>query len=192
MVAESVAQTKKQWTYTELVALDNEVRYELYDGELVEMASPIALHQVILFRLAFLIENWIRANGGGRLYMSPLDLYISETRCFVPDLTYYCQERFQNEKHLRDGGRCLITAPDLIIEVLSPSTERNDRVRKFNAYADFGVRHYWLIDPEGKTFLALMLTDEGYLAEASLSDEHIFEPTLFPGVVIDLAELFIP
>jgi len=191
MVAESTT-FKRQWTYSEIVALDNEVRYELYDGELVEMASPNVLHQDIIFRLAFLLETWVRKFKTGRVFLSPIDMYVSEKRCFVPDLCFYRQERFDSEEIVRSDQRCLIAPPDLVVEVISPSTARNDRILKSMLYADFGIQNYWIFEPEEKALQALVLTSGRYTITTGLTDDEIWEPPAFPGLAINLAELFAP
>jgi len=192
MVVESVAPIKKQWTYTELAALDNEVRYEMYDGELIEMTAPKLKHQRLLRRLLKRMETIVENGDLGELYMPPHDLYISETTFFEPDLSFVRRERFADETIERGDDACLIAPPDLVIEVISPSTARNDRVKKFSAYAKFGVRHYWLFEPEEKTLIAYVLMNGLFTAEASLTEEDAFAPSLFPGVTINLAELFEP
>jgi Uma2 family endonuclease len=199
MVAEST-RSPRRWTYSELQAQGDERRVELYDGELVEMTSPTLRHQHILAELYLILRLFTRDHDLGRVYIAPHDVYISETRFFEPDLSFVSQERLQSERIEREDGACLVAPPDLIVEVSSPSTRRNDRVKKFNAYAAFGVRHYWIIDPDEKTFQAFILENGRYVSEAALtavSDEEgpadeFFAPALFPGLHIPLAPLFNP
>jgi Uma2 family endonuclease len=186
MVAEAT-RTPRRWTYSELQAQGDERRVELYDGELVEMTSPTLRHQHILAELYLILRLFTRDHDLGRVYISPHDVYISETRFFEPDLSFVSQERLQSERIEREDGACLVAPPDLIVEVISPSTGRNDRVKKFN-------------DPDEKTFQAFNLENGRYVAEAALtavSDEdgpadEFFAPTLFPGLHIPLAPLFNP
>jgi Uma2 family endonuclease len=81
-------------------------------------------------------------------------------------------------------------SPDLIVEVLSPSTARIDRTRKSRLYARAGVKHYWLLDPDEKTLVAYVLSRGKYQLDAALDSSDTFEPALFPGLRIDLAEVF--
>jgi Uma2 family endonuclease len=192
MIAEPQTQ-RRRWTYDELRALNDgrsdERRVELYDGEIEEMTSPTVLHQKLIRLLLRILEPWIDAHGG-EVYLSPVDLYLSATRFVVPDLMFVSPARLQTERIEREDGACLVGPPDLVVEVLSPSTARNDRVRKFNEYAAFGVLCYWIIDPEEQTLLAYSLQENHYLVEAALTTGDTFEPSLFPGLRISLDALF--
>jgi len=198
MVAESRTVPGRRWTYSELQALNDERRVELYDGELVEMTAPKIVHQLVLGELHTILHMFVREHGLGRVYLAPHDVYISETRFFEPDLSFVSRGRLQSEQIESDKGDRLIAPPDLIVEIISESTGRNDRVKKFNAYAAFGVSHYWIIDPEEKTLQAFALEKGRYVVEAALTaitdesgaDDEFFEPSLFPGLQIPLARLF--
>lgn len=189
MVAELKAE-KHLWTYSELLALDDERRIELYDGEITEMGSPTLWHQELIGRLFLLLELWARENNAGKAFISPVDLYISERQFLVPDLCFYTRERMENERIEREDGRCLIAPPDLVVEIVSPSSARNDRVRKTRLYAEFGVAHYWIIEPERQTLETLELKDARYSLGAILTEEDMLESSLFPNLQISLAELF--
>jgi Uma2 family endonuclease len=198
------SQTKRRWTYSELQALSDQRRVELYDGELVELTAPKLRHQEILRRLLFVMEGFVQEHNAGKIYIAPHDVYISETKFFEPDLSFVRKERFASERIEREDGACLIAPPDLIVEIISESTGRNDRVKKFNAYATFGVRHYWIIDPDEQTWHAYTLENGRYAAEAALTAQSVtdeqtghtdpadeaFMPSLFPGLRIPLARIF--
>ncbi len=188
MVAE--LKEKRMWTYSELLARDDEQRVELYDGEIDEMGSPKVWHQELLFRMAVLLELWAREHDGGKVLMSPVDLYISEQQFLVPDLCFYSRARVENERIEREDGQCLVAPPDLVVEIVSPSSARNDRVRKTRLYAEFGVKHYWIIEPERQTLETLELKDARYFLGATLTEEDTLESSLFPGLQISLAALF--
>lgn len=191
MVAETTIESvKRQWTYSDVAALEGERRIELYDGELVELKTPNLRHQELLGRLLFTLECWGRKHEAGEVYLSPVDLYVSETNCYNPDLMFFRQERFANERIEREDDACLVAPPDLAIEIVSAATAHNDRFRKFNRYAEFGVAYYWLIDPEAAGLQAFVLKNGRYAVEAALAEEDPFEPALFPGLQISLAQLF--
>lgn len=154
------------------------------------MGSPMVWHQELLFRLAVLLELWARENNAGKVYMSPIDLYVSEQQFLIPDLCFYTRERMENERIQREDGRCLVAPPDLVVEIVSPSSARNDRVRKTRLYAEFGVSHYWIIEPERQTLETLELKDARYSLVATLTEEDTLESSLFPGLQISLAALF--
>ncbi|HEX8237482.1 MAG TPA: Uma2 family endonuclease [Abditibacteriaceae bacterium] len=203
-VKQVVEKTTRCWTYSELLAQGSERRVELYDGELVEMTAPKLIHQELLLELATLLRTWSKEHNTGKVYVAPHDLYISERKFFEPDISFVRRERFATERIEREDGACLVAPPDLIVEIISPSTARRDRVDKLNAYAEFGVAHYWIVDPEDKTVLAYVLTDGRYTVEAALCAEaivdeqsgeasppdEIFTPSLFGGLQISLKTLF--
>lgn len=193
MVAETTASSvqEKQWTYSDLEGWEDGRRREIYDGELAEMGSPTLKHQLIIRRLLFILELWLQGRNEDHIYLSPVDLYVSETKCYIPDLMFVRHERFANERIERENGACVVAPPDLVVEILSPSTARNDRFRKFNIYADFGVSHYWIIEAEAEGLQAFTLENGRYVLTASLAAEDTFEPALFPDLKIPLAQLFV-
>lgn len=194
MIAEpSISPAAHRLTYDELASREGERREELYDGELVEMTAPRLIHQEVLRRLLRILEAQIEAGNDGKIYIAPHDVYVSPTRFFQPDLSFVRRARFAAERIEREDGACLIAPPDLIVEIVSPSTARRDRVDKVNAYAAFGVRHYWIVAPEERTLHAFALLEgetPRYLLEAALGDDDTFAPSLFPNLKIDLAALF--
>lgn len=188
MIAEPPVFTAKKWTSEEVSAIPDDVRRELYDGEIYQMPSPILQHQSIILRLAFLLELYAR-QFGGKVFLSPLDLFVSEERYFIPDLMFYGAQKMATGEVEADPKR-LRVAPDLIVEIISNSTAVNDRVRKYRAYAEFGVPFYWIVDPAVRTFHAFRLENKRYVDEAVLGDDESFSPQLFPGLEVSLTEVF--
>ena len=192
MIAESPVftpqKTTRKWTYEEVSAIPDEVRRELYNGEIYQMPSPILEHQNIILRLALLISLWTRQNGG-HIFLSPVDLYVSPETYFIPDLIFYGAQKMATGEVEADPKR-LRVAPDLIVEILSESTARNDRVRKPRVYAEFGVPFYWIVDPAARVFQAYSLQDGRYIEEAVLTDDESFAPALFPAMQVSLTEVF--
>jgi Uma2 family endonuclease len=103
----------------------------------------------------------------------------------VPDIVFVSRERLGMVTE-----RAVEGAPDLIVEALSPGTERKDRVEKSRLYARHGVRHYWLADPAFQILQAFELGEGGYRLAASLGAEEVYAPALFPALTILLRELW--
>lgn len=82
-----------------------------------------------------------------KVYVAPHDLYISGRQFFGPDISFVRRERFASERIECEDDACLVTPPDLIVVIVSPSAARRDRVDKLNAYAEFSVTHYWMRGP---------------------------------------------
>lgn len=118
-------------------------RYELYDGEVYVVPSPLPVHQVVSARLYDVLSDYARAHGGIVLY-APLDIVLTEYDVVQPDLLFFTRQR-ERLINLRKVTR---HPPDLAIEILSPSTASNDRGRKLKLLAQHGVQEYWLVDPD--------------------------------------------
>jgi len=162
-------------------------RYELYDGEVFEIPSPIPLHQMISARLHLALAEYVRSHGGVVLY-APLDIVLTDFDVVQPDLLLFTRER----AHLVNPRKVTRHAPDLAVEILSPSTAANDRGRKLRLLARHRVREYWLVDPnavsvevytlEGDrlTFTSVARADVG-LASRLLPDLELRPAAIIPS-----------
>lgn len=181
-----VVKTKKRISYAEYRALPEDGnRYEVIGGELLMTAAPFLNHQRVSKNLQFLLETYIRTNNWGELFNAPVEVYLGEEEFLQPDLVCISQARLGM---LRDKN--IHGAPDLVVEILSPSTARYDRVLKMNAYAKHQVEHYWIIDPDARTLEAFELEKGAYRLIAARSEEETFQPSLFPNLTIALSELW--
>lgn len=187
MVAEPLTK-RKIWTYDEVRAIDDDVLRELHDGEIYEVPSPTLNHQDLIGRLYLLLMSWARQHGG-KAYLSPVDLYVSQTECYIPDLVFYSATQMQSGEVERDSKR-LRVAPTLIVEILSPSTARNDRTTKTRAYANFGVAHYWILDPVAQTLEAYELSESRYALAGAIGAGESYAPATFPDLTIVADEFF--
>lgn len=190
MIAEPLTTRKtKTWTYDEVRAIDDDVRRELHDGEIYEMPSPTYNHQRIVTRLAEFLNVWARTHSGGEATVSPLDMYVSETTYYIPDLIFYSGEQMEvieAEEDLKN----LHLAPHLVAEVLSPSTARNDRALKMRTYASFGIAHYWILDPVAQMLEAFELSDGRYASAGAIGAGETYQPTAFAELSIEANALF--
>ena len=121
-------------------ALPDEPRCELIYGRFYLSPSPVRLHQFLVMRIWRVLDDAARAVGGEAL-VAPMDVHLAEHTVAQPDVLYVSPERQEILQTWIEG------APDLVVEVLSPSTARMDRLLKLNRYAEAGVREYWLVDP---------------------------------------------
>ncbi|OGO38141.1 MAG: hypothetical protein A2Z03_06450 [Chloroflexi bacterium RBG_16_56_8] len=176
----------KHWTYEEYRALPEDGnRYEVVEGELLMTAAPLIDHQRVSANLQFILETYIRANSWGTLFDAPVELYLDEKSFVEPDIVCVAQAHRGIIKKKNITG-----VPDLIVEILSPSTARYDRVIKMNAYARHQVPHYWIVDPEAKTLEAFEWEKGTYRLVAARAEEETFQPALFPSLTISLADLW--
>ena len=160
--------------------------FELIDGELIMAPAPNLYHQEITGNIYIILRNWQRAGYSGKVFIAPLDVFLGED-CFEPDVVFVSSERL--EKIAQSDG--LHGAPDLVVEVLSESSYRRDLTRKRRKYAAAGVREYWIADPEEKTLRQyLFRSSDSEEPSAHHRENAIFESPLFPGLRIELAEIF--
>ena len=160
-------------------------RYELYDGEVVVVPSPLPLHQIVLARLADALRSYARQHSALCL-QAPLDIVFSEYDVLQPDIVYFSAETTR----LIDLRRVIRQAPDLCVEVLSPSTAKRDRGRKMQMFARFGVKEYWIVDPIELVLERFELDGGSYqLRMRGVNDETV-NSALLPGLAFPVREIF--
>jgi Uma2 family endonuclease len=176
-----------RFTWDDFVALDEDDLRELIDGELVEVEVPTDSHEYIVGQVVTALNNWANAGHGGRALVSGYKVRISDRRGVMPDVQFY---RVGNDSSKRQQKGLVEGRPDLVVEVMSPSSIRYDRVKKLHWYAQLGVPEYWLVDPEAQILWRLVLREGVYAIVESLGGDEMFRPTSFEGLEIPLATLW--
>lgn len=183
---QSIPQGKILLTYDDYCLLPNDRnRYEILDGELSVTPAPRTKHQSISSRLHRILANHVVANQLGDIFAAPTDVILAPTTVIQPDLIFISNDR----RHIITE-RAIEGPPSLLIEILSPTTHRTDRLTKAQLYAKHHVPHYWLVDPDQPTLEAYELVIDHYDLVASARDAEVFTPSLFPGLSIRLADLW--
>ena len=159
-------------------------RYELYDGEVYEVPSPILLHQIVAGRLHVMLNDYVREHGGIVLF-APLDIVLTDYDVVQPDLLLFTRER-EGLLNLRKANR---VAPDLAIEILSPATAANDRGRKMQLLARHRVCEYWLVDPEAVTIEVYSLSGQQFALARTVSGRERVRSPLLPGLALQPSDL---
>ncbi|MBI4564934.1 MAG: Uma2 family endonuclease [Planctomycetes bacterium] len=136
--------TRPRKTLEDYFNLPDEVRAELIEGEILMSPSPTPRHQVLVYRLHHLLEDYLKPRGSGQIYGAPLDVVLPSGDVVQPDIIFISTSR---RSIVRDRIRGV---PDLLIEVLSPEGIARDRILKRALYARNGVREYWIADDEAK------------------------------------------
>ncbi len=176
--------TTRSLTYDDLARMpDDGNRYELIDGVLYVSPSPSEVHQATSFRLTLLLGNYVTARRLGRVYTAPFDVRLSAHDVVQPDLIFVRRSRLAII-----GPTCIDGPPDLLIEILSPSTGDRDRTQKARLYAKARVPQYWLIDPDAQTVTGLTL--EGGTYQALPMEQGVVRSAVLPGFEIDATALF--
>jgi Uma2 family endonuclease len=177
---------EQHYTYEDYVSWDDDTRYELVDGVAYAMTSPNLDHQSVSGELHFQLYNFLKGKKC-KVFAAPVDLRLeADTRddvVFQPDLIVVC-----DKSKIADGKACK-GAPDIIIEITSPSTARRDKILKFNRYLNAGVKEYWIVDPETKSVNVFVLKNGEYVSYA-YGDTDILLSHVLKGCKINLSEVF--
>ncbi|HEX9892250.1 MAG TPA: Uma2 family endonuclease [Actinomycetota bacterium] len=162
---------------------DDDLRREIIDGELFVTPSPERRHQEVVVEL--LGRIWLQVKEhGGKVYPAPLDVYLSEDTVVEPDVL------FVNSEHLdRAEERYIRGAPDLVVEVSSPSTRRTDLTRKLEVYQRHGVPEYWFVDLDEHRILVHRLEGGRYAAPEVVERGGTLTSPLLPGLTIPVEEI---
>src|SRR5438552_505401 len=142
----------KRWTYEEYYRLDDEKRYEIINGELLMAPSPDSWHQDWLSGLNDIVRGYVRRHKLGKTFFAPLDLILDAENTVQPDLIFISTAKMRIIKR-----RGIFGVPDLLVELVSPSSVRKDRYQKRELYARFGVPEYWIGDPANQALEILTL-----------------------------------
>jgi Uma2 family endonuclease len=174
-------------TYEDLQAFpDDNLRREIIDGELIVTAAPIPRHQRVVAKLVYRLYAYCEANGG-EVLPAPLDVYFSDTNVVEPDVIYVREEnRDRFEKTF------FRSAPDLVVEVSSPSTRRLELIRKRDLYDRFGVPEYWFVDLDADRLEVYRLTEGRYGSPLLLARGEIVETPQAPGLTLAIDDLLGP
>ncbi len=178
---------KVRFTYSDYCLLPEDKRYELIDGDLYMAPAPLIRHQVILRTLLSLLWPFVRDNGLGQVYSSPVDVIFSDEDVLQPDILFITAGR---EGIVTE--RACEGAPDLVVEILSPSTGQRDRELKRKIYANYGVKEYWLVDPETDSVQVLRFTDADFADCGTFRLGSSLTTPLLPGLELFVSDVFTP
>ena len=137
---------KEIYTYADYALLPEGAPYQLIGGKLIMTPAPATYHQAVSMRLGVKMANFVAEKDGGMVFFAPVDVYLGEKETYQPDIIFIAQARLHIIEPARVSG-----APDLVVEILSPSTAYYDLKDKFKAYAKYGVKEYWIVDPHEKS-----------------------------------------
>jgi Uma2 family endonuclease len=160
-------------------------RYELVRGEVHVTPAPATRHQAVVQNLSGNLWPFVIKSRLGEVWTAPLDVRLSEDTAFEPDLIFISNARAGIIREEWIAG-----APDLVVEVSSPSTAAYDRATKLLIYAEAGVPNVWFLDPQIKTAEVLKLQGKKYFVDAILAGDQVLTSDLFPGWQLPLRDLF--
>ena len=177
--------TKAKYTYEDYLNTPEGERYELIDGELILVASPNEGHQMASVNLVSLMNPYVKSGELGWVFHAPFDIVFSDTEVVQPDVMFISKER----ENIRTGAN-VQGAPDLVVEILSPSSVSRDWNYKRELYAKYGVEEYWIADPVHK-MVSVMLLKDGILELAGTYVEgDTVDSTALQGFSVEVGEIF--
>jgi Uma2 family endonuclease len=176
----------KRYTYADYYTWNDGKRYELIDGTAYLMEPALLFgHQKISGALHTQLSNFLMGKPG-EVFYSPFDVRLNfdkgDNTVLQPDVIVFCDTS-------KLSGTGCIGAPDMVIEILSPSTARRDRVEKFNQYLLACVKEYWIVDPDEKTVNAYILESDVYIGKTYRQTDEV-PVFVLDGCVIKLSKVF--
>jgi Uma2 family endonuclease len=166
---------------------DDGKRHELIDGEHYVTPSPSRKHQAISWNLTIIIGSYLESHPVGRAFAAPFDVVFSNFDVVEPDLLFISNARLEALTSKNVQG-----APNLVVEIGSPSTRRRDEIIKRTLYERFGVEEYWVIDPELETIAVYRYVDEHYqrVLELAVERHDTLATPLLPHLTLPLQQIF--
>jgi len=182
-VREALPDYERLYTVEDYNSWDESFRCELYEGALIVAEAPTTRHQGILTEILTKIHIFLK-DKQCKVFPAPFSvrLFENEETIFEPDIVVICDDSKLNERGV-DG------APDMVIEILSPSTARLDKKLKYDKYQKAGVREYWIVDPDNNLLEANRLSDEKYTTKIYTEADKA-PVTILDGFEINLADVF--
>lgn len=178
-------QVRQAFTYRDYLALPDERRFELIEGELCMVPSPGFFHQTIALNLGFLLRQHVKAHNLGVVLLAPMDVVLSDHDVVQPDVLFISKARREIITET-----CIRGAPDLIVEIISPTHRERDLLVKKVLYARYKVQEYWIVDPENRTIEPLIHSGETFSSRGLFSSGEVITPALLSGLALPVARVF--
>ena len=175
-----------RWTYEDYLSLPEDGNhYEIVNGVLYMAPSPTGEHQDAVGRIYHYLLVNLEFAGLGKVRFAPFDVRLSPKHVFQPDVLVVL-----NTHRDRIQRRFILGAPDLVVEIASPSTANIDRREKLDAYARSGVPEYWLVDADAHTVEVLMLEAGTYRSLGVFEDEDTLPTKIVPNFPVQVHQFF--
>ena len=187
-----LSQEEKNYTYANYLTYPEDERWEILDGVPSLQAAPTPMHQEILMELSKQIAVFLTGKPC-RIYPAPFCVRLPQgyeknqkeiKNVVEPDISIICDKSKIDDKGCNG-------APDMIIEIVSPSSIKKDRVIKFNLYEKAGVKEYWIVEPDLRLISVFLLQKNGRFSRPEMyTDEDSIKVSSFPDLIIDLSSVF--
>jgi len=187
---QSTLSENKKWTYADYLILEDDNRYEITGGKLLMVPAPDVNHQHISCKLTEFLINFVNRNHSGYIFNAPIDLILNDENVVQPDILFISK---QNQSIIKKKG--IFGPPDLVIEILSPSSQYHDTYEKKDLYEKLKVKEYWLVNHYMKSIEILVLNDHcvyELFSEGILENDEnaIVKSKVLNGMEVKLALIF--
>jgi Uma2 family endonuclease len=174
----------KRWNYEEYYRLEADQRHEIINGNLLMAPAPDLWHQSWAGDLYTIIRNQVQRHKLGKVFTAPLDVVLDDENTVQPDLVFVATANLDILK-----SRAIFGTPNLLVELISPSSVRRDRYDKKELYARFGVKEYWIGDPANKSLEILSLIAGRYELHCAAEGNGKLTSPVLAGLEFDLSEI---
>ena len=182
------AGTKPWPTYQDYLDIPGDDRYELINGEFILVSAPNRAHQMVSVKLVSCMDPFVENKELGWVFHAPFEVLLADEEginIVQPDIIFVSKER----EHIITPAN-IQGAPDLLVEILSPSTARRDRTTKRDLYARHGVGEYWIADPDAQTVFVMLLKDGAFETVGEYSREDTLTSPTLSGFSVNLDTIF--
>ena len=181
-----ILQERLKFTYEDYLKLPDDGKvYQIIDGEVFMAPAPTPNHQRIVLQMTIRLSAFVNEKGLGEVFIAPCDVVLSEENVVQPDILFVSSQR----AHII-GERYISGPPDLVVEVLSPGTEKIDRVLKRGLYERYGVKELWFVSPERREIQVLRLVRGKFVEHGRFGVGETLISPLLPGLKFDIDEVF--
>ena len=176
----------RRYTYAQLCAQlpETNLPCELWEGEPIMSPAPSFQHQDVALRFYRHLHQWVAGRGLGKVIAAPVDMVLSEHHTTQPDVAFIARDR------LTIIQEAILGPADLVAEVVSLGTRGRDRIEKRDLYEQYGVKEYWIIDPESESVDVLHSEKGAFELAMRCGPSETAQSRLLPGFQIAVPELF--
>ena len=179
--------TLRPLSYDDLLDMpDDGQRYEIINGELIVTPAPTSAHQRVLAQLFRMLDDHAHVTGAGEVFFAPFDVKLGRFDVVEPDIVFLTALR----SRVPNADNAIDYPPDLVVEVLSPSSRSSDRVKKMALYARTGIREYWIADPDQRTLTINVLEGEAY-RQIEPDPDGLLASYVLPDLQVDPDAVFV-
>lgn len=185
VILAELAVDRERYTYEDYCRLPEGAPYQLIGGELVMTPPPTPYHQMVSIKLELKMAGFVLEKALGVVLDAPLDVYLEETEAYQPDIIFIANERLAIIEEKRIKG-----APDLVVEILSPSTGYYDLRSKYKVYEKAGVREYWIVDPHQKSVQVFCRREGKFVLDQEVESKGTVKSRVIAGFEVQIDSIF--